>query len=499
MAGRGRNPPQPQPLQGADPALVQILQMMQNRDANRDNSRKQFLMFPKESFTGQDKKLAKSHWAEFSKYLDYQNQQGTIPHDLAHLPKIKSMFKLTLQDIALGWFETESPNWLTEDQMKQSFLKRFNPWGDTRRQQQDAWNKLKFDMTKDDVDSFVVDMKTLASILGHNDDVIMEKFKDVFPNPNIEAALIAMDNFPAMQTKAKQLVHIYKPAHENPMASATILIHTEDNTPTKGKSSQPKSHQHQLAPINQPHDNPNTGDSDYNGGEDGAEDGDMIEVPVAVEMEETPITGMITRNAELATVKDNETFSIIEGMDKKIHITVDVDSGMEMTLITVTETIRIEITMVKETLIGVEDGIIIIEVKHIVIVEEGHNGIPAHNIMIQGITKIPSFQIQIIIVHHQWDINTDIQSHMANIPIPSNNNNINHKGQHHPNKPQIFVNCVIAKAIMIINANLQAILWPVHKKPLIKADHTVTKTLTKGNGHKGKMITMTLIGNLFSS
>ena len=55
MAARGRNPA----LQGADPALVQILQMMQNRDANRDNSRKQFLMFPKESFTGQDKKLAK--------------------------------------------------------------------------------------------------------------------------------------------------------------------------------------------------------------------------------------------------------------------------------------------------------------------------------------------------------------------------------------------------------------------------------------------------------
>ena len=79
MAARGRNQPQPQPLQGADPALVQILQMMQNRDANRDNSRKQFLMFPKESFTGEDKKKAKSHWAEFSKYLDYQNQQGTIP------------------------------------------------------------------------------------------------------------------------------------------------------------------------------------------------------------------------------------------------------------------------------------------------------------------------------------------------------------------------------------------------------------------------------------
>ena len=110
------------------------------------------------------------------------------------------MFKLSLQDIALGWFETKSPNWQTEEQVKQAFLKRFNPWGDTRCQQQDAWNKLKFDMTKDDVDAFIIDMKMLASILGHNDDMIMEKFKDIFPDPNIEAALIAMDNFAAMQT-----------------------------------------------------------------------------------------------------------------------------------------------------------------------------------------------------------------------------------------------------------------------------------------------------------
>ena len=38
MAARGINPPAQPALQGSDPALVQILQMMQNRDANRDNS-----------------------------------------------------------------------------------------------------------------------------------------------------------------------------------------------------------------------------------------------------------------------------------------------------------------------------------------------------------------------------------------------------------------------------------------------------------------------------
>ena len=498
MAARGRNPPQPQPLQGANPALVQILQMMQNRDANRDNSRKQFLMFPKESFTGQDKKLAKSHWAEFSKYLDYQNQQGTIPRDLAHLPDIKSMFKLTLQDIALGWFETESPNWLTEDQMKQSFLKRFNPWGDTRHQHQDAWNKLRFDMTKDDVDSFVVDMKTLASILGHNDDVIMEKFKDVFPDPNNEAALIAMDDFAVMQTKAKQLVHIYKPAHDSPMASAAILVHTLIIQPQKASC-----HSLKATSISWPllinHKKTLIQGTLIIMGDNAAGDMYMIEVPMAMEMEARLVTGMIIRSGELAAVKDKGTFIIIEGMDKITHIEVDEDSGMVMAQITVTETIGIEIPMVKLILTGVEDGIIIPQVKDTVIVEEGEDGIPVNNITIQGINRNPNFLILIIIIHHQWDINTDIQSHMVNIHTRSNNNNINHKCQLHLNKLQIFVSCVIVKAITTINANLQVILWPEHKKPLIKADHTATRTLIMGNGHKAKMITMTLMGNLFSS
>ena len=208
---------------------------------------------------------------------------------------------------------------------------------------------------------------------------------------------------------------------------------------------------------------------------------------------------MIIWSAEPAAVKDNETFIIIEGVDKITHIKVDADSGMEMTRITMTETIGIEIPMVKVTLTGVENGIILTEVKDTVIVEEGEDGIPVSNITIQDISRNPNFQIQIIIVHHRWDTNTDTQSHMANIHTPSNNNNINHKCQLHLNKLQIFVSCVIVKAITTINANLQVILWPAHKKPLIKADHTATKTLIMGNGHKAKMTTMTLMGNLFSS
>ena len=246
------------------------------------------------------------------------------------MPEIKSMFKLTLQDIALGWFETDSPNWLTEDQMKQAFLKRFNPWGDTRRQQQDAWNKLKFDMTKDDIDAFIVDMKMLASILGHNDDVIMEKFKDIFPDPNIEAALIAMDDFAAMQAKAKQLVQIYKPAHDSTMASAAILVHTAENTPKKASH-----HNQKVISISWPpsinHKTHHTQGRQIILGDNVDEDVDVIEVYVAVEMEGTLITGMITKIKEPATVKYKGTFSIIEGKVKITHFEGARDSGMEMT------------------------------------------------------------------------------------------------------------------------------------------------------------------------
>ena len=234
-------------------------------------------------------------------------------------------------------------------------------------------------------------------------------------------------------------------------------------------------------------------------GDNAEEDAEITEAPVAVAMAETLITGMIIRNVGLAVVKDNATLIIIEGMDKITHIEGDDDSGMEMTRITVTETIGIEIPIVKVILTGIEDGILITEVKNIVIVEEGEDGIPISNTTIQGIKRNLNFQIQIIIAHPQWDINTDTQSHMANIHTRSNNNNIKHKCQPHFNKLQIFVSCVIVKVITTINANLQVILWPAHKKPLIKADHRVTKTLIMGNGHKARMITMTLMGNLFSS
>ena len=228
------------------------------------------------------------------------------------------------------------------------------------------------------------------------------------------------------------------------------------------------------------------------------EDVDAIEVHVAMEMEGILITGMISKIEEPAMVKYNGTFSTIEGEVKITHFEGEENSGMEMTPITMTEITGIEIPKVKVILIEAEDGTIV-EVKDIVIGEEGEDGILISNTTIQGTNNRPNLQIRIIIILNLWDISTDTQSHMSNTHTPSNNNISPKCRQLHPNKLQIFVNCVTVKAIMIINANLQATSWPTHKKPSIKADHTTTNTLITGNGHMVTVITMTLMGNLFSS
>ena len=209
---------------------------------------------------------------------------------------------------------------------------------------------------------------------------------------------------------------------------------------------------------------------------------------------------MTIKNEDPDAVKDNAILTIVEGVVTIIHIEDEEDNGMEMTRITVTETIGIEIPIVKVILTGVEDGIIIVEVKHIVIVEEGDDRIPISSIMTQGTNRNPNFKTQITTNHPRWDINTDTQFHMVSIHTHrNNNNNTRHKCQRLLNKPLISVSCATAKAIMITNANLQVTLWHAHKKPLTKVDRTVTKTLIMGNGHKVKVITMTQMGNLFSS
>ena len=134
----------------------------------------------------------------------------------------------------------------------------------------------------------------------------------------------------------------------------------------------------------------------------------------------------------------------------------------------ITEVVDVEIIaipmIVKVILTEVDDGIIIVEVKDTVIVGEVDDGTPISSIMTQGTNRSLNFKTQITTDHPRWDINIDTQSHMVNTHTSPSNHSTCHKCQPPLNKPLIFVNCATVKAIMITNANLQAILRHAHKK-----------------------------------
>ena len=81
--------PAPPCLKGTDPALIAIL----NRMENKNSTHKKFLMFPKADFDGTSKQAAKSHWLNFQKYVAYQHSQNLLdPDDPNKFPEVKRMF-----------------------------------------------------------------------------------------------------------------------------------------------------------------------------------------------------------------------------------------------------------------------------------------------------------------------------------------------------------------------------------------------------------------------
>ena len=87
------------------------------------------------------------------------------------------------------------------------FLKRYNPWGKTKRDQLQSWNILIFDPQKTDVDEHIDLINTLDDMLGQMAKLKMEKFIDMMPTI-IQTHLITCKTLAQSTKKVKELEHI---------------------------------------------------------------------------------------------------------------------------------------------------------------------------------------------------------------------------------------------------------------------------------------------------
>ena len=79
------------------------------------------------------------------------------------------------------WFQEHKDKFVDLTTLKTMFLQRYNPWGNTKRDQLQSRNILIFDPQKTDVDEHVDLINILGDMLGQTEESKRDKFIDTMP------------------------------------------------------------------------------------------------------------------------------------------------------------------------------------------------------------------------------------------------------------------------------------------------------------------------------
>ena len=157
-------------------------------------------------FDGSKPEVVKQHYERFNQYIKFQTKSGNIKDPIIEAIEL---FEHTLDKKALVWFQEHKDKFVDITTLKMMFLQRYNPWGETKRDQLQSWNILTFDPQKIDVDENIDLINTISDMLGQAAESKMEKFVDTMPTI-IQTHLITCENWEKTTKKAKELEHIIR-------------------------------------------------------------------------------------------------------------------------------------------------------------------------------------------------------------------------------------------------------------------------------------------------
>ena len=189
-------------------------------EENRKINQK-FTMFPTDKFDGSEPGKAYDHWVDFMHYYRYATDTGVLTRD--DYTQFVKVFELSLSGIAITWYRGMKDKYNTIEDFKAAFLGRFNHWGQTTKQLSHAWNTLRFDMQKSDLDRFTMDLRLLGDILHMTPEQTLEKFIDSFDS-EISAHLLEVQDIESAKVKAQQLIFLYQ-NKQSGISSNTMLLH----------------------------------------------------------------------------------------------------------------------------------------------------------------------------------------------------------------------------------------------------------------------------------
>ena len=153
--------------------------------------------------------------------------------------------------------------------LKMMFVQRYNPWGQTKREQLQSWNILSFDPKNTDVDEHIDLINTLGDKVDQKEEAKMEKFIETMPTM-IQTHLIICKDWADVKDTAKSLKHIIRKCHPPtptmPMMAtgaavlglyshiAHLMEKEEGEIPQTFKGAKPKQTRGRGKPKGEPHE-----------------------------------------------------------------------------------------------------------------------------------------------------------------------------------------------------------------------------------------------------
>ena len=146
--------------------------------------------------------MSKRHYNRFNLYINFQTKSGHLTDPIW---EVIDLFKHTLDKTALVWFQMNRSKFKDLTTLKMMFLKRYNPWGKTKREQLQSWNILSFDPKKTEVDEHIDLINTVGDMVDQKEEAKKEKFIETMPTM-IQTHLIICKDWAGVKDKAKSIL-----------------------------------------------------------------------------------------------------------------------------------------------------------------------------------------------------------------------------------------------------------------------------------------------------
>ena len=145
----------------------------------------------------------KSHWARL------------IARETATEDEYKKHFHDTLSGSAYEWFDKRKQDLVTDIQVQDAFLARYNKWGENRQTCIDEWQSLKYPWAVP-MDDFLEDLTNLAYIIEVTEEHKILTFKKSMPD-EIKVHLVSCDSLSECAKTAENIINLFKRQNKIPI------------------------------------------------------------------------------------------------------------------------------------------------------------------------------------------------------------------------------------------------------------------------------------------